>query len=303
MSAATVLTLVSLGALGAGSALILAEAPWFGRRPLTDRLRPYAPAAPGGAGTRRATSTAGAVLEPVLGGLGRRLARLGGRGEALSARLARAGEAVSPASFRLRQLAHAAVGLAAGSVLALLIGPGTLMGPVLVLGAPALCVLLDEHRLERRGELRTQRIRLELPVVAEQLGILIAAGYSLPSALARIGRRGNGIVAGDLAEVGRRIRQGVGEAEALDEWARRTDVAGVRRLVGILALHREAGDLGRLIADEARTVRAETHRELVATIERRGQLVWIPVTLATLVPGLLFLAVPFVSAITQVTGG
>jgi hypothetical protein len=38
-------------------------------------------------------------------------------------------------------------------------------------------------------------------------------------------------------------------------------------------------------------------------IERRSQLVWIPVTVATLVPGLIFLAVPFMSAMAQVTGG
>jgi hypothetical protein len=80
------------------------------------------------------------------------------------------------------------------------------------------------------------------------------------------------------------------------------DQEPVRRLVGVLGLHREAGDLGRLIADEARAIRAESHRDLVERIERRSQAVWIPVTVATLVPGLLFLAVPFMSALSQVTG-
>jgi hypothetical protein len=57
-----------------------------------------------------------------------------------------------------------------------------------------------------------------------------------------------------------------------------------------------------LIAAEARSVRAEAHRELIESIERRAQLVWIPVTVATLVPGLIFLAVPFYSAMAQVAG-
>ena len=39
------------------------------------------------------------------------------------------------------------------------------------------------------------------------------------------------------------------------------------------------------------------HRELIETIERRGQQVWIPVTVAALVPGVIFLAVPFVEAL------
>ena len=69
------------------------------------------------------------------------------------------------------------------------------------------------------------------------------------------------------------------------------------RLVSVLALNRQAGDLGRLIGDEARSIRRDVHRELVETIERRGQQVWIPVTVATLVPGVIFLAVPFVEAL------
>ena len=77
----------------------------------------------------------------------------------------------------------------------------------------------------------------------------------------------------------------------------------VDRLVAVLALNREAADLGRLIADEARTDRAEVHRELIETIERRSQQVWIPVTVATLVPGVLFLAVPFIEAMRLFTSG
>ena len=65
----------------------------------------------------------------------------------------------------------------------------------------------------------------------------------------------------------------------------------------LLALNREAGDLGRLIAEEARSIRREVQRELIEVIERRGQQVWIPVTVATLVPGVLFLAVPFVEGL------
>jgi hypothetical protein len=80
------------------------------------------------------------------------------------------------------------------------------------------------------------------------------------------------------------------------------DVDGVERLVAVLALNREAGDLGRLISEEARSIRREVQRELIETIERRGQTVWIPVTVATLVPGVLFLAVPFIEALRVFSG-
>jgi len=61
-------------------------------------------------------------------------------------------------------------------------------------------------------------------------------------------------------------------------------------------------NLGALISTEARSLRAATHRGLVESIERRAQLVWVPVTVATLVPGLILIGVPSVSAMKQVTG-
>jgi hypothetical protein len=38
-------------------------------------------------------------------------------------------------------------------------------------------------------------------------------------------------------------------------------------------------------------------RELIETAERRSQQVWIPVTVATLVPGVIFIAIPFIEAL------
>ncbi len=94
-----------------------------------------------------------------------------------------------------------------------------------------------------------------------------------------------------------RVRQGRTEAEALREWAELADVDAVDRLVAVLALNREATDLGRLIAEEARKIRRDVHRELIETMEKRGQQVWIPVTVATLVPGVIFIAIPFTQAL------
>jgi len=298
----TIVELLMLGVIGVGSSILLGEIRWFRQGPDAPRVRPYAPPTTAGssAGTRR--WAAGAVLIPLAQQAGSRISTALGVTDDLGTRLDRAGLTMEPAVFRMRQLTHALAGLAAGAAVALAVRPGAVAGFLLVLGCPVLWVLRDEQVLGARAAERRRRLQLELPVVAEQLGLLVDAGYSLPSALARIARRGHGIAADDLRRVTQRIRQGLSEGEALGEWARRTDLDPVRRLVGVLALHREAGDLGRLIAAEARSIRAESHRALVERIERRSQLVWVPVTVATLVPGLLFLAVPFVSALSRVTG-
>ena len=168
-----------------------------------------------------------------------------------------------------------------------------------------------------RDDLPTRLARIHSPLDAAALrvrqlgwagGVFVAAAAlvllagpptvlgALAGALERISRRGSGACARDLQRVGRRIRQGLSEAEALEEWAELADVPALHRLVGVLSLNRDTGDLGRLIAEEARAVRREVHRQLITQIDRRAQQVWIPVTVATLVPGTLFLAVPFLQA-------
>lgn len=292
-----------------GVALLLDSIPWFRRRPLAARLAPYGPYTCDSAASTTAHQRSGhggsspaAVLLPLVDqAIGRITAALGVRDE-LATRLERADVAMTTAEFRARQSLHAVSGLAAAAIIAVLTSPGAAMSVLLCLGCPVLWVLLDEQALTRAITTRASVLQLELPVVAEQLGVLIDAGTSLPGALARIAHRGRGAAASDLRRVSLRIRHGSSEIDALTEWVERTDVVAVRRLVAVLALHRDATNLGRLISAEARAIRAETHRDLVERIERRGQLVWIPVTVATLVPGLIFLAVPFVSALSQVTG-
>ena len=94
------------------------------------------------------------------------------------------------------------------------------------------------------------------------------------------------------------MRQGLSEVDALREWSELADVDELDRLVSVLALNREAADLGRLVAEEARSIRREAQRELIETIERRNQQVWIPVTVAALIPGVLLMGVPFIDALT-----
>jgi Flp pilus assembly protein TadB len=287
-------------ALFVGGTLVLSELRWFSRPPLVDRLRPYSPG-----GMRRA-GPAGGVLSvdsfrdlvgPLAQHLGERVAGLLGVSEDLDTRLRRTHWPLDATAFRVRQLGWVAVGLALGALLAGATTPPLAISLLFVLGGPLLAFLLVEQQLATASERWKRRIFLELPVDSEQLGMLIGAGYSLGAALNRLAGRGQGACAQDLASVCGRIRQGLSEVEALREWASVADVSALDRLVAVLALNREAGDLGRLVADEARSIRRDVQRELIEQIERRAQQVWIPVTVATLVPGAVLLAVPFMEAL------
>lgn len=283
-----------------GAVLVLSSTRWARRPALGRRMAPYRPVT-GATTAPPASSTAS--LRDALGELARdvgdAVARAAGIGRDTERRLDRADSDLTVGELRTRQVTWAVVTLAAAGGAAVALG---LPGPVALLvlvAAPTVAFLVPEQQLDAIGARRRERLVLELPVIAEQLGMLLATGHSLTGAVGRIATRGSGVAADDLGRVAARIRQGLGEHEALAEWADRVDVPALHRLVAVLALHRQAGDLGRLIGEEARSMRLESHRHLLEVIERRSQQVWIPVTVAALVPGLLFLSVPFIEALRR----
>lgn len=280
-----------------GATLLLSSWRHFSRPSLTERLRPFHPGA--GNGERAPVGSVGSVREvmaPLARDMGDRLSALFGVQERSEIRLRRIHSDMGPAAFRGRQLGWSAVALVLGAAVSSL-GLSVPLGLLLVVGAPLLVFLMIEQRLIRESERWQRTTEEELPVVSEQLALLLNAGYSLGAALGRLAARGEGCVARDLEDVVNRLQQGLSESEALREWADRSGSAAVERLVGILTVHSAAADLGRMVTAEARQSRRDLHRRTIELMERRSQQVWVPVTVATLVPGALLLAVPFLAAL------
>lgn len=286
-------------ALWFGLVLLLSQVRWFARRSLTERLSPYVP---GGMGTRRragilSVESFAEAIGPFARALGQRMSRLFGISEDLDRKLVRIHSNLDVTLFRTRQVGWGLAGFA-GTVLAVIaLRPALPIAGIMIVGGIFLPFLLLEQQVVGASDRWKRSLYLELPVIAEQLGMLIGAGFSLLAAIDRVAHRGDGACAQDLRRVLRRVRQGTTEAAALNEWAELSDVDAVRRLVSVLDLNREASDLGRLIAEEARNIRRDVHRELIETMERRSQQIWIPVTVATLVPGVIFVAIPFAGAL------
>lgn len=298
--------LVGLGLLvWIGATLALSEVRWFARPRLSERLAPFQT----GRSPRRPPREFASVrsltelLAPLARQVGDRFASFVGVGEELALRLERVHSPDNASRFRLRQLGASALGLGIGVLASVVLGLPATLGVLISLGLPVLAFLILEQRLATQSANWQRRLFLELPVVAEQLAMLLAAGFSLGAALNRLAARSAGATGRDLAQVCRRIRQGVPEDRALREWAQVARVEALSRLVAILALHTEASDLGRLVSEEARSIRQEVHRAQVVIMERRAQQVWIPVTVATLVPGVIFLAIPFIAALHAFAGG
>lgn len=280
-----------------GVTLLLAGVPRLNRTGLRERLQPYHPTGPSAASRRANAQSLTELWAPLARRGGDRLAGVFGIGEDLAIRLRRIHSPLDGTAFRVRQLAWTAVAFGLGVAASVALRLPAAADALATLGFPLLAFLLVEQRLAMASTNWQQQVMRELPVVSEQLAMLLGAGFSLGAALNRLAERGNGCCARDLRQVTNRVRQGVTEEAALHEWARVVRVDALDRLVAVLALDSATSDLGRLVGLEATQSRREAHRRTTELIERRAQQVWVPVTVATLVPGVILLAVPFLSAL------
>jgi hypothetical protein len=128
-------------------------------------------------GGARTFSTFGSLREitrPLAHTVGGRLSRLLGVDEDLAVRLRRVHADVDPVSFRVRQLGLSAAALGAGAALAAAVRPT----PPVVCSVVRESASFPRHRVAGGvGVARWQRhLRLELPQVTEQLGMLLSAG-------------------------------------------------------------------------------------------------------------------------------
>ncbi len=283
-----------------GITLVLSEFRLFRSQSLANRVGPYLPG--GRASTNKellSLESFGQLLRPLAEASGSLAARVFGVSEELPRRLRRVHWDIDSSGFRVRQIGWALATCAVVTVIGLVVGlPAALLGLFALVG-PLLAFLVVEQQLANASDRWKERTFQELPVIAEQIAMLLGSGYSLGAALQRVSARGSGVISQDLETVVQRIQQGTSENAALREWAEIVDVEAVSRVVSILSLNKDAGDLGSMVAAEARTIRAEAHRALLESIEKKNQQVWIPVTIAALVPGVILMMIPFISALSE----
>ena len=182
-----------------GATLVLSELRWFSRQPLVDRLRPYSPG-----GLRRAASPGGRPVGRVVPRGGRAARSPGGRAAGGAGRRERgARRAARSASTRRWTPPRSGCGSSGGRPAAS--RPGPLVAAATSRRWPSPCCwcsarrcsafLVVEQQLATASDRWKRRVFLELPVLSEQLGMLIGAGYSLGSALNRLAARGSGACA------------------------------------------------------------------------------------------------------------
>jgi tight adherence protein C len=291
------------------------------RRSLASRLRPYSVVGRTSLG-KPAESVApvsgavtGTTLQRLFGppvqALATRLSSLietGGE-EALLLRLRQADllqdipERARAQEYRVRQLAAAVLGTAAGAVLGLAVFQRTGAALGLAFVGFVAGATRWRGRVDRAIEERSERARIELYTVNQLLAMRTRAGGGVVQAVQHVAERGEGVVPGDLRDALRLHRGGMTLAAAfrrLSEIMPEPYAARTYRLLG--GAEERGTDLGvalLALSAELREARRDTLRRQ-ATKRRAAMLVPIIALMAPVM--LLFIVAPVTRIVFGITG-
>jgi tight adherence protein C len=203
------------------------------------------------------------------------------------------------------RLGAAAGGAAAGALLAggdlfATAAPGS--SPALTAAGAATGLLALRMSHKRRAAARSDRLRQELPTVADTLSLRVLAGASVSAAIEQFTLASRGVAAEELGSAIEAHRGGIGLAEALSAAAASTAHPEAGRLYGLLGhAHRTGGRLADALGDLALDYRAAIARDLTAEGGRRAMAAYGPI-LALMVPvSLLFLMYPTLTGLNALS--
>lgn len=200
--------------------------------------------------------------------------------------------------YRFRHASH----LAPGTLGALLGYSITVLHPIiprLLLGSTAgilVGVTVRNSNSRSTRQRRTKDLELALIGLLESLQIKIAGGSSLTAALGSMDTFGNK----DLSLLQGLLKSGLDNESICRYWIEEFDTISKRRFADLLRTKMAISETISVIEGLIEELRLWRKVALVAELERRNQLVWIPVTIAVLLPGMIFLAIPLESTLHSV---
>lgn len=246
---------------------------------------------------------AGQLLGPSLSRAIRRIDRVLGGRSTQEALFLTSGLGGSFDDFRARRTMGAIAGCAGGAVAGLLLAVlGGMPGVQATVGGALAGIVatlwLKDYGLARAARARGERIVEEFPTVIELLGLSLAAGDSLPRALARVSRRAHGELGREWARVMALVELGAQLTPTLRESASRVSAPHVTAFVEHLAQALDRGaPLAEVVAAHARDAKEEYTRGLVDKAGKAEVAMLVPMVLLILPVTVIFAVYPGLEAL------
>ncbi|UNX54154.1 type II secretion system F family protein [Georgenia sp. TF02-10] len=237
------------------------------------------------------------LLTPWLADASRVLERLGSSTVSIRRRLQLAGSDLTPDQLRMEQLVWAAVAVAVALLGALTLGTlrGAPLVPLLagVLLAGVGGAVARDRVLTTTARRRQERMRAELPDVAELLALAVSAGQGPVGALERVAGTTRGELAAEVRRTLVDARSGVPLVVALERMAGRTDAPTVARFAEGIAVALERGTpLAEVLRAQAQDAREGARQELMETGGKKEIMMMVPVVFLVLPVTVLFAVFP-----------
>lgn len=147
--------------------------------------------------------------------------------------------------------------------------------------------------LVKTSKQKNTKFDFALIAYIEQISLSISNGKSLQSALTSVDNFNNE----ELLNFQNLLRSGLDTESAASFWIEQSDSKSKRRLLDLITAKTTAAESLKLMELILKQLRQEKRFSTLAEIERRNQLVWIPVTIAVLLPGMIFIAIPLEAAL------
>ncbi|WP_069387530.1 type II secretion system F family protein [Cellulosimicrobium cellulans] len=242
------------------------------------------------------------LVAPWVADAGRALDRFGSTRGELRRRLDRAGRAESVDQFRARQLVWGVLGLAAGTLLAVVLAATRGSSVVALVLLALLCgvggVLACDQHLARAVRRREERMLAEFPTVAELLALAVGAGEGPVAALERVASTARGELSAELATTLASVRAGTPLTRALEQLADRTSLPSLTRFAEGVAVAVERGTpLAEVLRAQAQDVRESGRRALMESGGRKEVLMMVPVVFLILPVTVVFAVFPSVATL------
>jgi tight adherence protein C len=233
----------------------------------------------------------------------RRIDRALGARSAQEALFVTSGLVGSFEDFRARRTMGAFAGCAGGFVSGFLVAVFSgfpLLQSVIggALGGVVVTLWALDYGLSRAARERGERIVEEFPTVIELLSLSLAAGDSLPRALARVSRRAHGELGREWARVMALVELGAPLTPTLRESAKRVSAPHVTAFVEHLAQALDRGaPLAEVVAAHARDAKEEYTRGLVDKSGKAEVAMLVPMVLLILPVTVIFAIYPGIQAL------
>ncbi|OIQ78055.1 bacterial type II secretion system protein F domain protein [mine drainage metagenome] len=224
--------------------------------------------------------------------------------QSVASRIARMGVSapITQGQYRREQLRWTSIASVIGALVVIWLHPSPVRSLLLLIMSALAGAVVRDRQLTIEVRRHETRIATNFPQVAELLALAVSAGESPVAALDRLVTRGDGPLIAEFDSAINLMKAGVPLVVALDEIARTSGVAALRRFIdGVVVTLERGTPIAETLRMQANDVREERRRALLEASGRAEIAMMIPIVFLIMPITVLFALWPSITTLSSMT--